>query len=76
QVHYGQCGGIGYSGPTACVSGYTCSAIAPTYYSQVSVRVRSCLILLWGAEEFVFHSVPLEVRRTVDAWFQKGAGGC
>ncbi|KZS94102.1 hypothetical protein SISNIDRAFT_485038 [Sistotremastrum niveocremeum HHB9708] len=34
QVHYGQCGGIGYSGPTACVSGYTCSAIAPTYYSQ------------------------------------------
>ncbi|KAJ4492287.1 hypothetical protein C8R41DRAFT_345882 [Lentinula lateritia] len=30
---YGQCGGIGWSGPTTCVSGYTCVE-TNTYYSQ------------------------------------------
>ncbi|KAK7053229.1 hypothetical protein VNI00_003854 [Paramarasmius palmivorus] len=30
---WGQCGGIGWSGPTTCVSGYACVASNP-YYSQ------------------------------------------
>ncbi|EGR52696.1 carbohydrate-binding module family 1 [Trichoderma reesei QM6a] len=33
QTHYGQCGGIGYSGPTVCASGTTCQVLNP-YYSQ------------------------------------------
>ncbi|KAE9388964.1 hypothetical protein BT96DRAFT_926785 [Gymnopus androsaceus JB14] len=33
QSVYGQCGGIGYSGPTACASGLTCEA-SSQYYSQ------------------------------------------
>ncbi|KIJ36208.1 carbohydrate-binding module family 1 protein [Sphaerobolus stellatus SS14] len=33
QTKYGQCGGIGYTGPTACTSGSTCQAGNP-YYSQ------------------------------------------
>jgi cellulose 1,4-beta-cellobiosidase len=33
QTLYGQCGGIGYAGPTACVSGATCTELN-TYYSQ------------------------------------------
>ncbi|PQE04355.1 glycoside hydrolase family 45 protein [Rutstroemia sp. NJR-2017a BBW] len=32
-AHYGQCGGIGYSGSTACASPYTCTVVNP-YYSQ------------------------------------------
>ncbi|KAI5792539.1 SGNH hydrolase-type esterase domain-containing protein [Peziza echinospora] len=30
---WGQCGGIGFSGPTSCISGYTCKVSNP-YYSQ------------------------------------------
>ncbi|KAK6350398.1 hypothetical protein TWF718_003590 [Orbilia javanica] len=30
---WGQCGGIGYTGPTGCVSGSTCTVLNP-YYSQ------------------------------------------
>jgi cellulose 1,4-beta-cellobiosidase len=30
---WAQCGGIGFSGPTTCVSGYTCTVSNP-YYSQ------------------------------------------
>jgi cellulase len=30
--HWGQCGGIGYSGPTACTPSYSCSTINPYYY--------------------------------------------
>ncbi|KAG7099404.1 hypothetical protein E1B28_001257 [Marasmius oreades] len=33
QTAYGQCGGIGWTGPTACVSGYHCLVGNP-YYSQ------------------------------------------
>nr|1AZ6_A Chain A, CELLOBIOHYDROLASE I [Trichoderma reesei]1AZH_A Chain A, CELLOBIOHYDROLASE I [Trichoderma reesei]5X3C_A Chain A, Exoglucanase 1 [Trichoderma reesei] len=33
QSHAGQCGGIGYSGPTVCASGTTCQVLNP-YYSQ------------------------------------------
>ncbi|TFY66171.1 hypothetical protein EVG20_g4923 [Dentipellis fragilis] len=33
QSAYGQCGGQGYSGPTACVSGFKCT-IGNPYYSQ------------------------------------------
>ncbi|KAG8984630.1 Exoglucanase 1 [Tulasnella sp. JGI-2019a] len=33
QTHYGQCGGIGYSGPTTCASGTTCK-YGNDYYSQ------------------------------------------
>ncbi|KAJ3564404.1 hypothetical protein NP233_g8314 [Leucocoprinus birnbaumii] len=33
QTHYGQCGGQGWTGPTACVSGTTCQVLNP-YYSQ------------------------------------------
>ncbi|KAI1333890.1 hypothetical protein F5Y15DRAFT_320730 [Xylariaceae sp. FL0016] len=33
QPAYAQCGGVGFSGDTACVSGYTCS-ILNDYYSQ------------------------------------------
>ncbi|KAM0452943.1 hypothetical protein ACHAPV_007448 [Trichoderma viride] len=33
QTHYGQCGGIGYSGPTQCGGGYTCQVLN-SYYSQ------------------------------------------
>ncbi|KAJ8071278.1 hypothetical protein OCU04_001614 [Sclerotinia nivalis] len=32
-AHYGQCGGIGYTGSTACASPYTCSVLS-AYYSQ------------------------------------------
>ncbi|KAJ5488550.1 Exoglucanase 1 [Penicillium diatomitis] len=32
-AHYAQCGGIGYSGPTTCVSPYTCTK-QNDYYSQ------------------------------------------
>jgi cellulose 1,4-beta-cellobiosidase len=32
-AHRGQCGGIGYTGPTACVSGTTCTVLN-AYYSQ------------------------------------------
>ncbi|KAF3939245.1 Exoglucanase [Dactylella cylindrospora] len=33
QTHWGQCGGIGWTGPTACQSGFTCQVLNP-YYSQ------------------------------------------
>ncbi|CEJ57932.1 Putative Beta-1,4-endoglucanase [Penicillium brasilianum] len=33
QTHWGQCGGQGWTGPTACVSGTTCKVQNP-YYSQ------------------------------------------
>lgn len=33
QTHWGQCNGIGYTGPKACASPYTC-AYANDYYSQ------------------------------------------
>ncbi|KAK1777255.1 glycoside hydrolase superfamily [Copromyces sp. CBS 386.78] len=33
QTHWGQCGGNGWSGPTACQSPYTCQVLNP-YYSQ------------------------------------------
>jgi non-reducing end alpha-L-arabinofuranosidase len=33
QTQWGQCGGIGYTGPTACASPYTCHVGNP-YYSQ------------------------------------------
>ncbi|KAG7090546.1 Esterase/lipase/thioesterase [Marasmius oreades] len=32
-AQYGQCGGIGWTGPTGCVSPYTCTVVNP-YYSQ------------------------------------------
>lgn len=31
--HYGQCGGNGWTGPTTCASGFTCTVLNP-YYSQ------------------------------------------
>jgi hypothetical protein len=34
QTEYGQCGGIGWTGPTVCASGCTCKAVSPPYYSQ------------------------------------------
>jgi len=34
QTKYGQCGGTGYTGPTVCASGSTCTAVSPPYYSQ------------------------------------------
>ncbi|KAL7928143.1 Exoglucanase 1 [Trichoderma chlorosporum] len=33
QTHYGQCGGTGWTGPTQCASGSTCTVLNP-YYSQ------------------------------------------
>ncbi|KAI0261229.1 cellobiohydrolase [Gloeopeniophorella convolvens] len=33
QTQYGQCGGIGYAGPTSCASGTSCHTVN-TYYSQ------------------------------------------
>ncbi|EPS35507.1 hypothetical protein H072_11069 [Dactylellina haptotyla CBS 200.50] len=33
QAAWGQCGGIGWTGPTTCVSGYTCT-YSNDYYSQ------------------------------------------
>lgn len=33
QTLYGQCGGSGWTGPTACASGATCKVLNP-YYSQ------------------------------------------
>ncbi|KAG8966966.1 hypothetical protein FRC05_002342 [Tulasnella sp. 425] len=33
QTHYGQCGGIGYNGPTVCASGTTCK-YSNDWYSQ------------------------------------------
>ncbi|TFK70926.1 carbohydrate-binding module family 1 protein [Pluteus cervinus] len=34
QTLYGQCGGSGWSGPTACASGLRCVAVSPPYYYQ------------------------------------------
>ncbi|KAI0647339.1 hypothetical protein C8Q79DRAFT_1009446 [Trametes meyenii] len=34
QTAYGQCGGVGFTGPTVCASGLTCVAVSPPYYSQ------------------------------------------
>ncbi|KAI0036450.1 hypothetical protein K488DRAFT_14634, partial [Vararia minispora EC-137] len=34
QTKYGQCGGTGWTGPTVCASGSTCSAVSPPYYYQ------------------------------------------
>ncbi|KAF7288520.1 Carbohydrate-binding module family 1 protein [Mycena chlorophos] len=34
QTAYGQCGGTGYTGPTACSSGWSCVAVSPPYYYQ------------------------------------------
>ncbi|OJT08655.1 Cellobiose dehydrogenase [Trametes pubescens] len=34
QTAYGQCGGTGFTGPTACVAGFTCVAVSAPYYSQ------------------------------------------
>jgi hypothetical protein len=31
-VKYGDCGGIGYSGPTKCVTGTTCTSQNPYYW--------------------------------------------
>ncbi|KAF3914104.1 Exoglucanase [Arthrobotrys entomopaga] len=33
QTQYGQCGGIGWTGPTSCVSNFKCTSLNP-YYSQ------------------------------------------
>jgi len=33
QTHYGQCGGLTYSGPTVCAAPYTCT-YSSAYYSQ------------------------------------------
>ncbi|KAK6530458.1 hypothetical protein TWF694_003809 [Orbilia ellipsospora] len=32
QTLYGQCGGIGFTGPTVCANTYTCSTLNPYYY--------------------------------------------
>ncbi|KAF8071786.1 endo-1,4-beta-xylanase A precursor [Lyophyllum atratum] len=45
---WGQCGGIGWTGPTTCVSGYTCTVGNP-YYSQC-LPVNDCALsftLIW-----------------------------
>ncbi|KAI0688866.1 hypothetical protein C8Q76DRAFT_259251 [Earliella scabrosa] len=34
QTQWGQCGGTGYSGPSACVSPFECKAVSPPYYYQ------------------------------------------
>lgn len=34
QTKYGQCGGTGWTGPTICASGSTCTAVSAPYYSQ------------------------------------------
>ncbi|KAE9400488.1 hypothetical protein BT96DRAFT_965343 [Gymnopus androsaceus JB14] len=33
---YAQCGGNGYTGPTACAPPFTCKAISPPYYYQLN----------------------------------------
>ncbi|KAJ7095816.1 hypothetical protein B0H15DRAFT_937745 [Mycena belliarum] len=32
--HFAQCGGTGYTGPTACTAPYTCTGVSPPYYYQ------------------------------------------
>ncbi|KAJ7281954.1 RlpA-like double-psi beta-barrel-protein domain-containing protein-containing protein [Mycena rebaudengoi] len=34
QTQFGQCGGTGYTGPTVCVTPFTCTPISPPFYSQ------------------------------------------
>ncbi|KAG8935101.1 hypothetical protein FRC02_008673 [Tulasnella sp. 418] len=34
QTQWGQCAGIGYTGPTQCASPFKCVAVSPPYYSQ------------------------------------------
>ncbi|EJD55681.1 cellobiohydrolase I [Auricularia subglabra TFB-10046 SS5] len=34
QTKFGQCGGTGFTGPTVCAAGSTCTAVSPPYYSQ------------------------------------------
>lgn len=35
QSQWGQCGGTGYTGPTACSGTFKCIAVSPPYYYQV-----------------------------------------
>ncbi|OBZ71411.1 hypothetical protein A0H81_08779, partial [Grifola frondosa] len=44
QSQWGQCGGTGYTGPTACASPYTCTAVSPPYYYQVGLSSYLCSI--------------------------------
>ncbi|KAK7681547.1 hypothetical protein QCA50_015279 [Cerrena zonata] len=34
QTQWGQCGGTGYTGPTACAATFKCVAVSPPYYYQ------------------------------------------
>ncbi|EKM79487.1 hypothetical protein AGABI1DRAFT_74560 [Agaricus bisporus var. burnettii JB137-S8] len=34
QTQWGQCGGVGWTGPTVCASPFTCTPVSPPYYSQ------------------------------------------
>ena len=34
QSHYGQCGGTGWTGPTVCATGTTCTSVSPPWYYQ------------------------------------------
>ncbi|KAI0318929.1 hypothetical protein OF83DRAFT_1112956 [Amylostereum chailletii] len=34
QTQYGQCGGTGWTGPTACAEGFQCVPVSAPYYSQ------------------------------------------
>jgi mannan endo-1,4-beta-mannosidase len=34
QSHWGQCGGTGYTGPTICAKGTTCTSVSPPWYYQ------------------------------------------
>ncbi|KAJ5550286.1 hypothetical protein N7535_001772 [Penicillium sp. DV-2018c] len=39
QTVYGQCGGIGWTAPTACVSGAACSSVNPYYFQCLPTGV-------------------------------------
>lgn len=73
QSPYGQCGGTGYSGPTSCTSGYTCT-VENDYYSQcvpgtasASVTSTTSVVKTTSSASSVDPSHPLELRAGPDA---------
>jgi len=63
---FGQCGGIGWTGPTTCESGYTCTVVND-YYSQ-------CLTGDGGGDNTKKYWKAVGVSCTYYCWYMDNAG--